>query len=114
MPKMLLEAGQAAFYCLGCKRVHGINVEIDGTPKWTFNGSVTEPTLSPSILSRYRHPKGYSNENPAPADFDGEYVTEVCHSFVRGGNIEYLSDCTHELAGKTIELPEFTWGDEDD
>jgi hypothetical protein len=113
MAKILLEAGQAAFYCEGCKRVHSINVSIEGTPKWTFNDSLTLPTFSPSILSRYKYPKGYSNDNPAPADFNGEYVTEICHSFVRGGNIEYLSDCTHELAGKTIELPEFKWDGED-
>lgn len=28
----------------------------------------------------------------------------ICHSFVRNGKIEFLSDCTHELAGKTVEL----------
>lgn len=29
---------------------------------------------------------------------------KVCHSFVRNGKIEYLNDCTHELAGQTVEL----------
>lgn len=27
-----------------------------------------------------------------------------CHSFVRDGRIEYLSDCRHELAGQTIDM----------
>jgi hypothetical protein len=31
----------------------------------------------------------------------------VCHSFVRNGKIEYLSDCTHNLAGKTVDIPKF-------
>ncbi|BAS10570.1 hypothetical protein AHiyo4_39920 [Arthrobacter sp. Hiyo4] len=28
-----------------------------------------------------------------------------CHSFVRNGHIEFLSDSTHELAGQTMALP---------
>lgn len=103
--KILLEAGQAMFYCEGCKRPHAINVSLEGMPKWGFNESLVAPTFTPSILARYRHPKGYSNENPAPVGYEGEYVTEICHSFVTDGKIQYLSDCTHELAGKTIKLP---------
>lgn len=30
----------------------------------------------------------------------------VCHSYVRGGTIEFLDDCTHELRGQTVSLPE--------
>lgn len=29
----------------------------------------------------------------------------VCHSFVRDGQIEFLGDCTHSLAGQTVPLP---------
>jgi len=74
---------------------------------WSFNGNYDRPTFAPSVLCRYRHPKGYTNENPAPLGYDGEYVVDVCHSFVRNGNIEYLSDCTHALAGKTVALEAF-------
>ena len=28
----------------------------------------------------------------------------VCHSFVTDGNIQFLSDCTHSLAGQTVPL----------
>lgn len=112
--KLLIEKGQAAFYCDGCKRVHSINVGLVGSPKWDFNDDEVKPTFTPSILSKYTHPKGYSNDNPAPINFSGEYITDVCHSFVTDGNIQYLDDCTHELAGQTIELPEFKWDDEDD
>jgi hypothetical protein len=31
----------------------------------------------------------------------------ICHSFVRDGRIEFLSDCTHRLAGQTVDLPDF-------
>jgi hypothetical protein len=30
----------------------------------------------------------------------------VCHSFVTDGRIQFLSDCTHELAGQTVDLPD--------
>jgi hypothetical protein len=49
------------------------------------------PTLSPSILVHK------SLEN-------GERVS-YCHSFVKNGQIQFLSDCQHELVGQTIELP---------
>jgi len=100
-----------SFYCNGCKRTHTVNFHPSN--QWGFNGDFDKPTLTPSVLTKYRHPKGYSNDNPAPHGYDGEYVTEVCHSFVTDGNIQYLGDCTHELAGQTIELPEFKWGDEE-
>jgi len=43
------------------------------------------PTISPSVLVTYE-PK------------------RICHSFVRDGKIQFLSDCTHALSGQTIDL----------
>lgn len=34
-------------------------------------------------------------------------VPRVCHSFVRDGKIEFLSDCTHRLAGQTVEMEDW-------
>ena len=31
----------------------------------------------------------------------------VCHSFVNNGRIQFLLDCTHHLAGQTVNLPPF-------
>lgn len=56
----------------------------------------------------YRHPKGHTNENPAPLGYAGEYVVEVCHSFVTEGRIQFLGDCTHALANQTVDLPDWT------
>lgn len=94
-----------SFKCPGCGHTHMVNtVKYDNHDAWGFNGDVDKPTFTPSILSQYRHPKGYSNDNPAPKGYDGPYVTDICHSFVTDGSIKFLSDCTHELAGKTVEL----------
>ena len=62
------------------------------TKRWTFDGNRERPTLSPSMLA---HPNG---------------LTPRCHSFVRGGRIEYLADCGHDMALKTVDLP--AWDDE--
>lgn len=60
-------------------------------PVWSFNGDRDRPTFSPSMLVNSR-----------------THVTNpdaiLCHSFVRDGRIEFLSDCSHSMAGKTVEL----------
>ncbi|MBB5885453.1 hypothetical protein DYQ93_11510 [Xanthomonas sp. LMG 8992] len=63
-----------------------------GKAQWGFNGDLTRPTLSPSILSTYH--------------WGPERTQVVCHSFVRDGQIQFLGDCTHALAGQTVDLPE--------
>jgi len=30
-----------------------------------------------------------------------------CHSFITDGQIKFLGDCTHELAGQTVALKPF-------
>ena len=32
-------------------------------------------------------------------------VAKACHSFITDGRIQYLGDCTHPLAGQTLDLP---------
>jgi hypothetical protein len=68
-----------------------------GTGNWTWNGSVDSPTLKPSILTRGGGRKYLES---------GEYVEHVCHSFVNDGKVQFLSDCTHEFAGQTLDLLE--------
>lgn len=79
------------FMCPGCDQMHGPRIE-GGSPTWHFNGDLERPTISPSVLVRWTQ---------------GErHVKQVCHSFVRDGRIQFLTDCTHALAGKTVDLPE--------
>lgn len=82
------------FDCPACGIGHSFRVEGNG-PKWTFNGDVDNPTFSPSLLVKWGK----------------KSVDEVlCHSFVRNGQMQFLSDCTHAMAGKTVTLPETDWG----
>lgn len=83
-----------SFHCPGCDDVHAIPTVGPGRPCWQFNGSLDAPTFSPSIL-RF---EGKCE--------DGTIVIPRCHSFVRDGRIQFLSDCGHALAGQTVDLPE--------
>lgn len=79
--------GMLVFYCPGCRELHGVWTKEPNPmtgAKWTWNGDLIKPTFSPSIVV---------NGKPK------------CHSFVRAGMIEYLNDCEHGLAGKTVPLP---------
>jgi hypothetical protein len=72
--------------CPGCGYGHLFHAS-----RWAFDGNLEEPTFSPSMLV---------NGDPAyhnPA-------APRCHSYVRNGKIEFLADCTHDLAGQTVEL----------
>lgn len=84
------------FQCPGCKVRHLIPVRADptGGPVWEWNGSLDSPTLKPSCLV---------HETPASGEYAGQ---PRCHSFVTDGRIQFLADCSHELAGQTVDLPE--------
>ena len=77
------------FHCPGCGFSHSVRVEGMPSP-WKFNGDVVRPTVTPSILVRW--------------DFGEKREPKVCHSFVTDGQIRFLNDCTHKLAGQTTPL----------
>ena len=101
------DSERIAFWCPGCERAHVIRIGAKPDQGWTFDGNIDAPAFAPSIKVTYRHPKGHSNENPAPIGYAGEYVEDICHSFVRKGMVEFCGDSTHTLAGKIVPLPDF-------
>lgn len=91
--------GGYLFWCPGCRRPHPYRVAASpwdkpGTPVWTFNGDLTKPSFSPSLLVLCS---------------DGK--TE-CHLFLTDGVLSYCGDSAHALAGQSVPLGPFTWGDE--
>jgi hypothetical protein len=99
------ENGRLAFWCPGCREMHAV------TSAWTFDGNYDRPTFSPSILIRSGHycPGARPDEcwctyNAEHKDDPAPFGCSVCHSFVRDGQIQFLNDCTHELAGQTVPL----------
>lgn len=104
------------FECPGCKMTHGVYVDpsLPG-PRWAWNGSLIAPTFTPSILVSWNSmtPEGrakceayYAENGRYPLTSEIAFDKKnICHSFVTNGSIEFLSDCTHELAGETVPLP---------
>lgn len=77
-----------SFYCPGCRCSHFIS------KRWKWDGNREAPTVTPSILVRY---------DGRDAGVDGA-PPAVCHLYVTAGQLQFLSDCTHDLAGKTVPM----------
>ena len=83
--------GELGFMCPGCKEIHFITDNLTEEKAicngpWAFNNDFETPTISPSILV--------------------QWTEHRCHSFIKNGMIQFLTDCTHDLKGQTVELPE--------
>lgn len=106
--------GSLLFKCPGCKLRHLVQVEEGKSPRWSWNGSMGKPTFSPSILvkSTVLTEKGNADYEAwyesgcQKRDEPFETVPTICHSFITDGRIQFLGDCTHSLAGQTVDLPE--------
>ena len=79
-----------SFHCPACGYGHMYHTEKPNEcgAKWTFNGNLEKPTFRASMLVNAK------NEGREPK----------CHLFVTDGKIQYLGDCTHKMAGQTIEM----------
>lgn len=89
----VVQGGAWMFYCPGCKTHHSIypdSMEGNGA-RWQVH-SINPLTISPSLLVTW--------------EWGPNYDKRRCHSFIRNNQIQFLGDCTHELAGKTVPLVE--------
>lgn len=78
------------YWCPGCDSLHAITINPSKSNKgagWDFSGTLDCPTYAPSQLTTY--------------GCDSKYV---CHTFIRGGKVEFLNDCTHALKGQTVPM----------
>lgn len=99
--------------CPACGFAHFFHVEqpSNSGQRWTFNGDLDKPTFSPSMRARSGHYCIGRNKAECPECADAERRGESshcvhCHSFVREGKIQFLADCSHDMAGQTVDLPE--------
>lgn len=89
----LIEENYVAWHCPGCESGHGVPVNEHKSGRgWQWNGSLDSPTLAPSILVNV----GRANPD-----------AHLCHTFINNGMIQFLPDCTHNMAGKTVLVPEW-------
>jgi len=93
------------FWCAPCGTNHSYRTKLgkgETGPVWSFNGDPKNPTFTPSLLYRTKRPRD-GKVNP-----DGSFdpIDWVCHLFLTNGQIAYCGDCTHDLRGKTVPLPD--------
>lgn len=118
-------------WCPGCKSAHRFTTQNPDGPTWDFDGNMERPTFSPSLLCYYTAHLCESEHEPQPCvdpskcgesahlvieGSEGERVLAHntphtrepawgnCHSFLRDGKWQFLSDCAHELAGQTVDM----------
>lgn len=81
-----LDGSEWVFECPGCHCLHALD------KRWTFNGDVVRPTFSPSLLIQ------------GVVDAESDPTPTRCHVFISDGRIQFLADCTHALAGQTVDM----------
>jgi Family of unknown function (DUF6527) len=91
MARVMAWRGRHVIRCPACQETHHLLVKPDHDRGWTFNGDMDQPTFSPSLLVTY----------------DGADGRRVCHSYIVGGRMGFLTDCTHAMRGQTVDLPHF-------
>ena len=99
-----LRPGLVAFFCPGCGHKHAVWVSPGDHPTWGYNGNPESPTFTPSL--RVYVPAMLPGEDWP----NGKPEETLCHSFVKDGQIQFLADCAHKLAGQTVLLPEWPEG----
>lgn len=87
-------------------------------PGWSFDGNLERPTFSPSVLVTSGHftPGFNAAEKGCWCTYNAEQIAKGqeascfecfrCHTFIVAGMVQFLSDCTHALAGQTLALPD--------
>lgn len=115
------DSGRILWWCPGCKCAHAVPVKQLEQPRgsepsgtmpaagWDWNGSLDAPTLSPSVLVYSRQtlidPDLPWGDGPGQLTApENKRMTPQCHTFIREGRIEFLPDCTHDLAGQTVPM----------
>lgn len=114
------------YYCQGCESAHTIKTKGNGA--WGWNGDVEKPVFTPSVLlsSTRLTEKGNADLEawrasgmPSRNGVPFESAPFVCHTFVgcngaQPGEVIFLGDCTHALAGQVqplADLPDWMRND---
>lgn len=91
-------------WCPACKEMHSL------FDTWTFvNNDLSRPTFTPS----FKH-EGLKRIFTATGEWTGEWelnkfdrpIKYVCHYILTDGILNFCNDCTHDMKGKQVPLPQ--------
>lgn len=85
--------GGHMYWCPGCDGAHQF---LANPGPWGYDDNAESPTIVGSVLV-------HGPQRSVP----GSGSEAVCHSFITAGMIQFLSDCTHTLAGQTVPMGEW-------
>ena len=92
-----------AWWCPGCGESHVVPHGSGGAdgPRWMWNGDAHLPVLTPSVLVTWSVPPPREPDDPPD---------RRCHCYIgcngaQPGEIKFLDDCTHALAGQVVPVP---------
>lgn len=116
-------------WCPGCESLHPFNLAPGDSRGvyWQWDGDLERPTFSPSMLVHWSVHLCAGEHGPVPCPnpdscgqpghmiLDGDVRAHGtphtraepfghCHSFLRAGRWEFLSDSAHALAGQTVDM----------
>lgn len=93
-------------WCPGCEETHRL------PDSWTFDGNLEKPTFRPSFKheGRKRIWKDGKWTGEWERDASGNTVPFICHYILTAGTLNFCSDSTHGLAGKSVPLPDLPEG----
>jgi Family of unknown function (DUF6527) len=90
------------FWCPGCDSAHVVS------DSWQVDTETA--TITPSVMVHSRQKLIDDNLiGDALTAPENVTTTPLCHSFVTNGQIQFLGDSTHALAGKTVEVPDWIY-----
>jgi len=97
------EEGKAfLFHCVACGHGHFFVGAIKGP--WTIDEKTKLPTFTPSLKITGTQPLTH---NEAARILAGEKIPPrpyCCHLNLTNGKLVYHGDCTHSMAGKTVDM----------
>lgn len=103
--RCICRTGYLHYRCPGCQREHAVEIGGLATPGFIlaqndsrplgdrshwWNGSLGHPTVLPNICFLGAGGAG-----------------QICHHAILDGFLHFKPDCTHALAGQTVEMPLF-------
>ena len=100
MPKIYIHEKTASqrlvFFCPACETSHSVIIQkgqgVSGQV-WEWNGSSEEPTLTQPVIITVDDSSGVGSS--------------VCRSTITEGLIKFAPECTHQMSGQLVPLPEF-------